>query len=405
MLANYSDKLTHVKPNCYMIVDAGGGTVDIVVHQVDGESIQSIMPPIGNSHGGTAVNERFSKLLQKLTDDPDFKTFLTNCRGGIMKSRVNKATLSHMLFAFFEDAKVRFGEKFCIDEKEKRSVHISLDSRFVKHYKEKNLRAAVSNMHNPNINYACGDDVLTLSYSFVHEELFKPVVDEIVQCVIDTIHSTPAAIETIYLVGGFGSSNYVCQMIRQALAEPFKGHVQKIDLVVPHNYTLAVSHGAVMYHQKPELITIRIPDANYGVSVSTAFKHGVHDEHYLFHDEDDGSERCNHVFSLFIEKGKAVHYNTVYVNTCVPSSKKLKMVVLQFCSSFNMVQYTQNKQGQSNVNVIGKVTVAVPPCGLPRNKRIIEISMYLGGTEIQAIGKYLPTGEEVQVVLDFLSSD
>lgn len=394
MLANYSDKLTNCQPNCYMIVDAGGGTIDIVVHQVaDDGNIKSIMPPTGNSHGGMEVNEKFSQLLEHLTGDTNFESFLN-------KKKVHKAILASLLFGNFEDTKVRFGEKFCTDEG--RSLNVRLDSKFVKHYKEINITAAVQSMNNPNIKYMSDDDVLKLSYPYVHKEMFKPVVDQIVQSMVDTIRAAPAAIEAVYLVGGFGGSHYVCQMVRQALAESFEG--QKIDLIVPRDHTLAVSHGAVMYRQEPKIIITRVPDANYGVAVEIPFKCGVHDEHYLTYDKDDGSKLCANVFCLFVEKGKPVHYNEVFVTSLVPNSKSDTIAKLCFCSSFQMVQYTKTKQGKYDVDHIGTATVAVPSCGLPKSKRIIKISMCLGGTELQATGKYLPTGEEVRVVLDFLST-
>ena len=62
--------------NNYMVVDIGGGTVDIAVYSSRSEdTFESVLPPIGNDWGGTKVNKEYSKLLQKIVADPEFKRF------------------------------------------------------------------------------------------------------------------------------------------------------------------------------------------------------------------------------------------------------------------------------------------------------------------------------------------
>ena len=44
------------------------------------------------------------------------------------------------------------------------------------------------------------------------------------------------------------------------------------------------------------------------------------------------------------------------------------------------------------------------PDNLPREKRLVELTMDFSHTEIQVRARYVITGEEVKVVADFLSS-
>ncbi len=57
----------------YLLVDIGGGTVDISVYNVvnigQHRQVDIVQPPLGKSCGGSSVNERFHEFLQTLVDD------------------------------------------------------------------------------------------------------------------------------------------------------------------------------------------------------------------------------------------------------------------------------------------------------------------------------------------------
>ena len=52
---------------CYLVVDCGGGTVDIAAHKITKQHgnivIDDIAPPHGGNCGGFAVNHQFEKLM------------------------------------------------------------------------------------------------------------------------------------------------------------------------------------------------------------------------------------------------------------------------------------------------------------------------------------------------------
>ena len=54
-------------PNCYMVIDIGGGNVDITVqtyNEVTYKVSVVLTPTVGNAWGGTIVNKAFSELLE-----------------------------------------------------------------------------------------------------------------------------------------------------------------------------------------------------------------------------------------------------------------------------------------------------------------------------------------------------
>ena len=63
----------------YIIVDVGGGTVDVSAHRVSTTpilSVEELHHPVGNDWGGLQVNTSFSDFLQKLVKDRHFTRYL-----------------------------------------------------------------------------------------------------------------------------------------------------------------------------------------------------------------------------------------------------------------------------------------------------------------------------------------
>ena len=97
-----------VRAQKYIIVDIGGGTVDIASHAIVDGRIVEIAPPAGNFWAGTTVNEEFSKFLQEFVDDPEFSCYTKEGPYPEDQAR-HKAELNKLLYTTFEKEKKRFG--------------------------------------------------------------------------------------------------------------------------------------------------------------------------------------------------------------------------------------------------------------------------------------------------------
>lgn len=85
------------------------------------------------------------------------------------------------------------------------------------------------------------------------------------------------------------------------------------------------------------------------------------------------------------------------------SETKMKLDI--WSTPFLGVQYIKDKDGKMNVTKIGELIIDIPnPDNLPREKRVIDVTMDFSGTEIQAKAKYRVNGNEVKTVCDFLSA-
>lgn len=60
----------------YIVVDIGGGTIDIATYKIDEDNIEIVSETTGGPWGGIKVNEEFKKYLETLTEDEGFSSFV-----------------------------------------------------------------------------------------------------------------------------------------------------------------------------------------------------------------------------------------------------------------------------------------------------------------------------------------
>ena len=80
-----------------MVVDIGGGTVDITVHDNSSGRVSVILPPMGNTWGGTTINEALSMLLEDIVGDKQFFKFLRQ------EQEVAHLAITQLCYQEFED--------------------------------------------------------------------------------------------------------------------------------------------------------------------------------------------------------------------------------------------------------------------------------------------------------------
>ena len=90
----------------YMVVDIGGGTVDITVQEEIDGGIEVKSIPTGNTSGGMEVNELFSKFIQNLVQDTNFSRFRQSSEEINVHGVINK-----LIYQEFEGMKLQFGTR------------------------------------------------------------------------------------------------------------------------------------------------------------------------------------------------------------------------------------------------------------------------------------------------------
>ena len=378
-------------PTKYMVLDIGGGTVDITSHvEVDGGVVVENIP-IGNAWGGTQVNEAFSKLLQDIVNDPGFEKFLAS-----RDQSQSKAILNGIIYREFEDQKLLFGQGKAEEE-----ITINLPRPFAEFF-DVVLEAGTKEME----GFEYEDDTLYIDKAVVESKLFGPALDGIIECALNAVKGNDYEVDTFYLVGGFGGCKYVHEKVSPAIKEAYNSRGKQCTVLVPPDSHLAVATGAVMWRKNPDIVKARRSDATYGIGVSIVFDPSLHDEHYKYYDEEDGQHRCDNVFSIFLEKGELTKADEAITIDLVPFKQcNTQSLIEIYCTSNLGVQYIKDKNGKETVTKIGQLLIDIPnPDNLPKYDRKIDITMYFSDTEIQAKAKYLVNGKEVKTVCDFLSA-
>ena len=381
------------RPSDYMVIDIGGGTVDITAHiEADGGIVVENIPS-GNAWGGTQVNEAFSKLLQNIVNDPGFSKFLDT-----EEQSQRMASLNNMFYNEFEKQKVLFGQ--CKTEE----IAISLPKMVVSFYGTV-LAKAVMKMSGIEYDEDM-NDTLYIEKEVVERQLFGPALDGIIECTLEAIEENEYKVNTFYLVGGFGGCKYVHEKVTAAIEEAYNSKGRSCTVLVPPTPQLAVATGAAMWRKNPEKIKARRSDATYGIVVTLPFNSTKHDSHYKYYDKDREEDRCDSIFCVFLERSELAKADEVITTSLSPYSHASTRSVINIYSTPDLgIQYTEDKNGKSTVTKIGQLVIDIPnPDNLPLRERLLDITMDFSGTEIQAKAKYRVTGKEVKTVCDFLSA-
>ena len=406
-IADYCDEV-QPGPNPstrYMVLDIGGGTVDITAQRIEDGVIEVIDIPTGNDCGGTKVNEQFSHLLQEIVSDPNFDQFLNR---NPTSFATHKAVLNQLLYKEFEEEKVKFGEKYVNahtrqyeTRTDKEEAKINLHKKFVQFYTPEVIEEGCERLsHNGEIQY--DDDTLYITYS-EFEQLFKPAVKGIVDCTLNSLSRLEGKIDTIYLVGGFGGCKYIHGQVKDAI--DIKYVPGRYRVVAPTYHKIAVAHGAVLYRCNPEMVRSRKADATYGLCVTVPYRNPPHDPTYLYYDED-GSPVCEYVFLTFVNQSQKVSLGDKYRARLQPiSQRQREFAVPIYSARVPSLTYFKDKNNKDLATKVGELVIKLPAQDfLHKDQRQFEVVLEFSGTEIQAEIMYLDTKMKVKAPIDFLSS-
>ncbi|MFE2169652.1 Hsp70 family protein [Streptomyces sp. NPDC059447] len=237
-----------------LVVDCGGGTVDIAAYRsrTDG-SLEQLHPPKGGKLGSNYINRRFQ--LQVLAP-----------RLGREAFKALEAAPAQLLELM--DAFERVKTSFRGDGDSVVRIPISLKaSRIIDpHGGSERLAAEQQGV----------DDHIVIEPD-VMRGLFQGTIDPLVQLVSTEIHkllADPAVAADglrVVLVGGFAQSPYVQSRLGRHIEQEFPGGVQ---LMIPPNPSRAVLGGAVHYACRPEVVHSRRAANTYAVEISARRKFG-----------------------------------------------------------------------------------------------------------------------------------
>ena len=231
----------------YLVVDCGGGTVDIAAQKVTklhgNIAVENLLPPHGGNCGGFAVNDQFEKLMNNILNISyeNFKQLKINC--------AMQWTL--LINRHFEESKVMLDSRNA-----NTPMFITLPKKISKEITKitgKSFEELIEDYGNKDIEWDEDQSVIILNCSAV-DKLFKPVLDDICELVKSVLVKQECnEIKTILLVGGFAESTQLFKRIEDSFGKDYK-------ICRSCAPTYSVVKGAVLCGQQETLIKPLLED-------------------------------------------------------------------------------------------------------------------------------------------------
>lgn len=217
-----------------IVLDAGGGTIDIVALQIGSTFIKDLICPSGGPWGSSSIDLEFLKMIHGIFHDFKLEEYLLK--------ESNNRELEMMLLQEIENSKVAR-----LDSTSKTVIRIPFQvMKYLDKYSDDELSQCIIRWTKSNDNDA--DDVKFSKFNSsivispcVVEKIYSSVIQSALQCLTEVLHQIRSA-DFLLLVGGFSRS----PELRSALkAFCDNGKITfKIPTGIPP--TLAVVHGAAL---------------------------------------------------------------------------------------------------------------------------------------------------------------
>ncbi|KAL3878539.1 hypothetical protein ACJMK2_030879 [Sinanodonta woodiana] len=360
----------------YLVLDAGGGTIDITVHQVmDDRALRELHRASGGDWGGTKVDNAFTDLL-------------TDIVGNDVMREVDKKDKSDLmdLFREFEVKKRTF--KTDMKGKINMKVPIAL-AEICKEKRGKEIKDIIASKAKYKNRISWIGDKLRIEHD-VATDLFQESCSAIVEHLKSLFsHADVQDVTTILMVGGYSESPILQDFV--------KTNFKQKRIIIPADPGLVVLKGAVVFGHNPDSITERICRYTYGMDVLVPF---IHDKHPLenLYITDQGEEQCSDVFFKFAEIGDPVRTGQPqYEGTHHPANLNQDSGTFPiYASTENDPEYVTDK------SCIHLGTLSIDLKETVGNDRPVFVRICMSGTEIEVKAKEVNTGNAVSATFDFL---
>lgn len=369
-----------------MVVDAGGGTVDITVHHNSSNGLVEIHSPSGGSWGSSYINKQFEELLEELFGREHIATFKNSKDWYIMMDTFEACCrvlhLSAILISVqsakvkfsFEDPIARIGVSFILTEE----VINRCTPRIVAFNTRSGTNIALQR------GLLCLETVMPLFFDKVISNIINHVKNLLVKPELRQV-------QYMFLVGGLGEST----ILQQRIQEEFHN---RLKLVVPPRPSVAVVNGAVMFGLNPSIISKRVMPLTIGMRINVLWDDKEHwGRKQLL---ANGRRFCAEGVALFIHAGD--HVDKAHVvkreGFAPPDLDTTTIRIYIYGSSAKTFKFSSDE----GVRCIGFLIMDIPDVGKPSKERIVDVEMKFGGTTFSVNAVYRKTKQSVDAKFNFL---
>lgn len=356
----------------YLILDAGGGTIDITVQEIksDGD-IKQIYMANGGDWGGTKVDRAFDDFMVDIVGQETMDHFRNTDRSEYL-------TLSREFEIKKRSIRPDSTAKITL------RIPLTLGDKF-REVKGESLKDSFKS----NKNMSWVGDKLRVD-PVTARKFYEETCNEVVNHLSGIFQQTPVRnTDIILMVGGFSES----AMLQEAIKTSFPDKT----VIIPEEAGLAVLKGAVQFGYNPKVINPRINRFTYGIATNKRFRPRT--------DPEDKKQIVNDVmycrdrFGKHVERGQPIEVGEVTEpKTYNPLKGNQRQVVLPIYSSTSVDPEYIDEEG---CNFIGDVTVDLSDT-TGGTEREVVVGMIFGETDINVEAVVKSTGEKINFKMNFL---
>jgi hypothetical protein len=356
------------QPGCrFLVIDAGGGTVDITSYQVDrGPRLSELGTPTGDKAGSEYLNKFFIEDVLCDRFGPGFVNEL-------MKKYPRE---------FYELRGAWERAKRGVTATGTRPVTIPLPAQVYNHAKADGIAL-------DKLKQAQGviDTAIAIPADEVRQ-IFEKAIAAIIRAVGEQLRqmrsaSSRAGGEVALLVGGFAESAYLQTRLRDYLDG------EGVKLHIPPRPSVAVMTGAAHFAYDPSVIRARRSPLTYGEKILYPFREGI-DPHSKRKFGDKGFVWCEDRFDVFVVRDEAVETDECRKSRIPPiRSDQTDMLIEIFATKASSAEYTTESGMAKVANLLVSLQGSMH---LPREDRLVETRLYFGDTHIHVEAENVHTG-------------
>ncbi|XP_035994603.1 heat shock 70 kDa protein 12A-like [Fundulus heteroclitus] len=358
------NKLAQSPGTQYIVVDCGGGTIDITVHEImEGGALKELLKASGNDLGGQTVDKKFKKFLREIFSDGVWDEYERK-----FPSEVQKMMYDFTLFKKQDD-----------------DAEIDCPYNLGKVAQEKKAMGE----YFKGVEGASWDEGSIVISKQKLRDLFAESLNGITER-LKEIFSKGLSINYILLVGGYAES----QILRRRITEEF---VDYCIVLCPYRPQEAIMKGAVQFGRNPAAVASRKSAFTYGVCITEIFDQLKHKEEKKIINEE--GEWCDGIFMTLVTADDDVGWDEIKTEILYPTESDQTLANFTF-------YHTEKKQvtyvDEEGVEEIGSFDVQLPKTTLGRNREI-ELKVKFGFTEMTATATDKETGSTLTVKLNFMT--
>lgn len=216
------------KETPYMVLDLGGGTADIYIHEKNQDNtIRELYRASGGPWGGVLVDKAFLDFLNKVFGQHNMDTFKKE----------------HMV-DYFDLLRDFENIKRTVEPDTQGFIQFSIPGPLRNMVPDTDVQKQAENITEKGRVRYDGENLEV--EAIVVKDWFALPVSNVIDHILETLEKPELNhVENILLVGGFGESKLVQQELKNRLRK---------NIVIPEEPSLTVLKGAVRYGQLPEIV-------------------------------------------------------------------------------------------------------------------------------------------------------